>query len=570
MGEKQNRFMDRLPLLQGLRPFRWSAVSKNLLAGLTLAAMNIPQSLGYTKIAGTPIVTGLYTLLFPLVAFALLGSSRFLVVAADSATAAILAGGLAGLAPIASAHYIALAGLVALLTGIFLLVARLLKLGFLADFLSQTVLLGFLTGVGFQVGIAVLGEMLGIDIHSRHTPLQFLEVLRSLRDAHLLTMGISFAVVVCILLFHRFAPKLPGALFAVAGTIVASAIFHWAQRGVAILGPVPGGLPHLGLQDLSWSDAAKLTPVSLSCFVMIVAQSAATSRAYASRHHQQLDENSDLVGLSAANAAAAFSGTFVVNGSPTQTSMVESSGGTNQLAHLTTAGIVALVLLFLTAPLQFLPQCVLGAVVFTIALRLVDLRALSAIRRESPGEFALAITTAVVVVFVGVEQGILLAMILSLLRIVHHSYRPHTAVLEETHNGIWRLNPVVPGAITEPGLVCYRFGAPLFYANANRFSEEVRMLATSAPSPLHWLIVDAGAITNVDFSAARVVCEIQKDLAAQGTGLVFAHVQSDLKPDLDRHHLTEAIGPTRIFDTLREALGALRGAGTPPSPSTGI
>jgi MFS superfamily sulfate permease-like transporter len=492
MSEKQNRFMDRLLLFQGLRPFQWSAVSKNLLAGFTLAAMNIPQSLGYTKIAGTPIVTGLYTLLLPLVAFGLFGSSRFLVVAADSATAAILAGGLAGLAPIASSHYVALAGLVALLTGIFLLLARLLRLGFLADFLSQTVLLGFLTGVGFQVGIAVLGEMLGINIHSRRTPLQFLEVLRSLREAHLLTLGISSAVVVCILLFHRVAPKLPGSLSAVAGAIVASAIFHWAQRGVAILGPVPGGLPHLGLQDLSWRDAEKLIPVSLSCFVMIVAQSAATSRAYASRHHQQLDENSDLVGLSAANAAAAFSGTFVVNGSPTQTSMVESSGGTNQVAHLATAGIVALVLLFLTAPLQFLPQCVLGAVVFTIALRLVNLRALSAIRHESPGEFALAVTTATVVVFVGVEQGILLAMILSLLRIVHHSYRPHKAVLKETRNGIWTLNPVVPGAITDPGLVCYRFGAPLFYANANRFSEEVRMLATSASSPLHWLLVDAG------------------------------------------------------------------------------
>ena len=303
-----------------------------------------------------------------------------------------------------------------------------------------------------------------------------------------------------------------------------------------------------------------LLPVTGSCLVMIVAQSAATSRAYATRHHQQLDENTDLVGLSAANTAAAFSGTFVVNGSPTQTAMVESSGGTNQLAHLATAGIVALVLLFLTGPLQFLPNCVLGAVVFTIAVRLIDLRALSVIRRESPGEFALAVTTTVVVVFVGVEQGILLAMSLSLFRIVHHSYRPHTAVLEQTRDGIWHLNPVVPGAITEPGLVLYRFGAPLFYANANRFSEEARMLATSAPSPLHWLIVDAGAITHVDFTAARVVRELQKDLSAQGTGLVFAHVQSDLKPDLDRHHLTGAIGPSRIFDSLHEALAALRGS----------
>jgi sulfate permease, SulP family len=521
--------------------------------------MNIPQSLGYTRIAGTPVITGLYTLLFPLVAFSIFGSSRYLVVAADSATAAILASGLTGLAPIASPRYVALAGLVALLTGIFLLLARLLKLGFFADFLSRTVLLGFLVGVGCQVGIAVLGEMLGINVHSRRTPGQILEVLRSLPHAHLPTVEISFAVVAAILLCHRFAPKVPGTLFAVAGTVAASAIFHWAQRGVAILGPVPGGLPHLGLPGLSWRDVETLLPVAGSCVVMIVAQSAATSRAYATRHHQQLDENADLVGLSAANVAAAFSGTFVVNGSPTQTAMVESSGGTNQLAHLSTAGVVVLVLLFLTGPLQFLPQCVLGAVVFTIALRLIDLRSLRAIRRESPGEYTLAVTTAAAVVFVGVEQGILLAMFWSLLRIVHHTYRPNTAVLEQSRDGIWHLDPVVPGAVTEPGIILYRFGAPLYYANANRFSEETRMLARSSPSPLHWLIVDAGAITNVDFTAACVVRELQKDLSAQGTGLVFAHVQSDLKPDLDRHHLTEAIGPDRIFDTLHEALAALRG-----------
>ena len=563
-----SRLLTGFPIFQGLRPLQWSEVSRNLLAAVTLAAMNIPQSLGYTKIAGTPVIAGLYTLLLPLVAFSVFGSSRYLVVAADSATAAILAGGLAGLAPIASARYVALAALVALLTGSFLLLARLLKLGFLADFLSQTVLLGFLTGVGFQVGIAVLGEMFGINIHSRRTPGQFLEVLRSLPHAHLLTMEISFAVVACIILFHSFAPKLPGPLFAVAGAVAASAIFHWAESGVAVLGPVPGGLPHLGLPDLNWRDVETLLPVAGSCFVMIVTQSAATSRSYATRHHQHLDENSDLVGLSAANTAAAFSGTFVVNGSPTQTAMVESSGGTSQLAHLATAGIVALVLLFLTRPLRFLPQCVLGAVVFTIAVRLIDLRGLRAIRRESPGEFALAVTTAIVVIFVGVEQGILLAMTLSLFRIIHHSYRPHTAVLEQTRDGIWHLNPCVPCAITEPGLIVYRFGAPLFYANANRFSEEVRMLATSAPSPLQWLIVDAGAITNVDFSAARVVREVQKDLSAQGTGLVFAHVQSDLKPDLDRHHLTEAIGPRRIFDSLHEALAVLRGS-SPSGPVLG-
>jgi sulfate permease, SulP family len=548
----------RALLFQSIRPIQWSDVSRNLLAGITLAAMNIPQSLGYTKIAGTPVITGLYTLLFPLIAFATFGSSRYLVVAADSATAAILAGGLTGMAQLASPRYVALAGLVALLTGIFLLLARLLKLGFLADFLSQTVLVGFLTGVGFQVGIAVLAAMLGIEVRSHRTAVQFVEVLRSLRQVPLFTFSISFAVVVFIVLSSRLAPKFPATLLAVAGAIAASDYLHWAQHGVAVLGPVPGGLPRLGLHQVTLKDVELLVPVALSCFVMVVTQSAATSRAYAARHHQADNENADLVGLAAANTAAAFSGTFVVNGSPTQTGMVESSGGTNQLAQLATAGVVVLVLLFLTRPLQYLPQCVLGAVVFTIAVRLIDLKGLSAIRRESPGEYWLAVITALFVVFVGVEQGIVLAMTLSLFRVVRHSYHPHTAVLQPTPSGIWKLDPVVPGAVTEPGLVIYRFGAPLFYANANRFSEDVRMLAERSPSPLHWIVVDAGAITNVDFTAAHVVREVAKDLQRHGTGLVFAHVDSNLRPDLDRHQLTQVVGAEHIFDTLHEAIATLQ------------
>jgi MFS superfamily sulfate permease-like transporter len=295
---------------------------------------------------------------------------------------------------------------------------------------------------------------------------------------------------------------------------------------------------------------------------MIIAQSAATARIYSVRHQQRPDENADLAGLSAANAAAALSGTFVVNGSPTQTAMAERSGGQSQMTHVATAATVALVLLFLTGSIRYLPLCVLGAIVFIVAIRLTDFRGLRAIRQESPGEFVLATATAGVVVLFGVEQGIVLAMVLSLLRIVQHSYHPHTAVLVQDRDHIWQLTPVVPGAITEPGLVVYRFGAVLFYANAGRFADEIRRLVggpipgSPAPSTVRWLVVDAGAITHVDYTAAHVVRELQKDLAQRGVQLVFAHVQSDLKPDLDRHRLTEAIGPDRIFDTLHQALAA--------------
>lgn len=399
-----------LHLFQAIKPVTRAGTVRDAFAGFQLAAMNIPQALGYTRIAGMPVVTGFYTLLLPLLAFSVFGSSRYLVVAADSATASILAGKLATMAPIASARYVALASTVALLTAAFLLLARILKLGFLADFLSQTVLTGFLTGVGFQVGIAVLGEMVGLEVHSNGTVGQLVDMFRSLPRIHLPTVAISAVVVAGVFAFSRFAPKVPGSLLAVAGAIGASSTWNFAGHGIAIIGPVVGGLPHLGLPDVRWKDVVPLLGVSVSCFVMIVAQSAATARFYAGRHHQHLDESTDLAGLSAANAAAALSGTFVVDGSPTQTAMVESSGGQSQLAQVATAITVAFVLLFLTRPLQYLPRCVLGAIVFFIAVRLIDLRGLRDIRRESPGEYALAVFTAAVVVLVGVEQGILLAM----------------------------------------------------------------------------------------------------------------------------------------------------------------
>ena len=374
---------------------------------------------------------------------------------------------------------------------------------------------------------------------------------------HTLTISISAAVIAVILICRAFAPRLPGPLVAVGGAIAASAAYDFSGHGVAVIGPVAGGLPRISIPMVNWSEAMALAPVAASCFLMIVAQSAATARAYASRHQEALDENSDLLGLSGANAVAALSGTFVVNGSPTQTAMVESSGGRSQVAHLATAGVVALVLLFLTGSLQYLPRCVLGAIVFTIAIGLVDLRGLRAILRESPGEFQLAVTTAAVVVLIGVEQGIVLAMVLSLVRHVRHSYRPHTAVLVQDSAGLWQSMPAVPGALSEPGLVVFQFGADLFYANAGRFANDVRRLVEHTPTPVHWLVVDAGAITSVDYSAARVLRGLQKDLLRDGITLVLVHAPASLQADLKRHRVLEVIGDDHIFDSLHEALAAI-------------
>jgi SulP family sulfate permease len=550
--------MTRVILFKGMRPFSRKAAVRDVFAGLNLAFMNVPQVLGYARIAGMPVVTGLYTVLLPLIAFAVFGSSRHLIVAADSATAVIFSSPLSRMAAPASEKYIALVGMVALLTGALLFLAWIFRLGFLADFLSRTVLVGFLTGVGFQVGIAMLGDMLGIAVSSHRTLVQAWEILQGLPGTNLPTLALSVLVAGSILLGKRLAPRIPLSLFAVAGTIVASAAFHFAERGIAVIGPVPGGLPAIGLPDVAWSEVLALLPVAASCVVMIIAQSAATSRAFAQRYHERVEEDADILGLSVANAVAAASGTFVVNGSPTQTAMADRAGARSQVAQLAFAGVVLLVLLFLTGPLQYLPRCVLAGIVFTIAAGMINIAALRDIRRQSPGEFHLAIITAAAVVAIGVEQGILLAIALSLFRHVRHSYNPHTIMLMPSPSGRWVPMPAAPGQETEPGLIVYRFNSDLFYANAGRFADEVHLLVKRAPTPVRWFIIDAGPITDIDYSAAQSVRDLLEELSSKGVGIIFARVSPYLRSDMDRYRITTAVGETRIFATLHEAIARVR------------
>src|SRR6202167_5966027 len=310
-----------LPLLRGILPLRWRSAIRDAMAGVTLASMNIPQVLGYARIAGMPLVTGLYTVILPVLAFAIFGSSRHLVVSADSATAAIFAARLSGMAPLGSAAYVALVALVALLTALLLLLARLFKLGFLADFLSRTVLVGFLAGVGVQVGIAMLGDMLGIVWTSPHTLEQLQQLASGWPLMNPAIAEISLLVVALILVFRHWLPRWPVSFVVVIAAVAVSYRYDWAGHGIAVIGAVPGGLPALGLPRFTGRELLALLPAAGSCFVMIIAQSAAAARFYAERYGERVDPDADILGLSAANAAAAFSGAVVVKGRPTQSAM---------------------------------------------------------------------------------------------------------------------------------------------------------------------------------------------------------------------------------------------------------
>ena len=555
-----------LPVLQGLLPLVGSQVPGNLLAGLTLAALGVPEVLGYARIAGMPVVTGLYTILLPLAVFALLGSSRHLVVGADSATAAMMAAGVTGLAGPGSPRYVALAGLVALLTAGLLLLARLVRLGFLADFLSRPVLIGFLTGVGVQVAAGQLAEMLGVHASGHGTVGKLIATARGLHAASLSTAVVSLAVIVVVLSLRRVTRRVPGALLAVVGAIVLSRLVDLHAHGVAVLGTIPKGLPGLRLPSLSAHDGAALLATSAGIFVVVLAQSSATSRAYATKYDETLEENLDLVGLGLANAAAAVTGTFVVNGSPTKTQMVDSAGGRNQLAQLTTAVVVLLVLLFLTGPLAYLPLAVLATVVFLIGVELINVSGMRQILAVRRNEFVIALLTAVVVVLVGVEQGIVLAIVASIVDHLRTSYNPRNTVLVPTRPGHLTSVPAAPERRTAPDLVIYRFAATLYYANAHRLVDQVgAFVATS--SPPRWFCLDCVAIGDVDFTAANALRRAHAQLQAAGARLLVSNASDAVRAELDRYGISALLGPDAFFAASQDVLDAHRqqpGAGAPP------
>jgi len=546
-----------VPLLQGLLPIDMARLGPDVIAGITLAALGIPEVMGYTKIIGTPIITGLYTLFLPVLLFAIFGSSRHLVVSADSATAAMVAAALVGLSLTPNTpRYVELTSLIAIVAGAILLLARILRLGFLADFLSRTVLVGFLSGVGVQVAGGELHDILGIEKGGHGFFRQLLFTLKHLPDTHLPTFYIAGSVLVIIVVFDLLAPRFPGALLAVIGMTVASGYLHWADHGIHVVGAVPSGLPHIGVPHFAYSDVMMVLPISFSCFIVILAQSAATSRAYALKYRDHFDQNVDLVGLSLANVAAGCSSTFVVNGSPTKTAMVDSAGGRSQVSHVTTSAVVLMVLLFLTRPLSFLPNAVLAAIVFLIGVKLIDARGLKQIQQTAPREFFLALVTAATVIVFGVEQGIILAVVLSLLQHVRHSYRPPTAVIVRETGDRWDYGDVQPGRMVKPGLVMYWFGADLFYANVAFFTAEARKLVQDSPTTVRWLAVDATAITDIDFSAGRGLAELQQDLAKSGVTLALIVHMVRHHGKLERMGLIDLIGFNRIFETRHECVAA--------------
>jgi MFS superfamily sulfate permease-like transporter len=380
--------------------------------------------------------------------------------------------------------------------------------------------------------------------------------MQQLADLNVYALATALSVLVVIVGAKRISTQIPGALLAVVGAILVS----WAlglQAHLPVLGTVPSGLPHLALPDVQWSWdlVGKLVPIAFAMFVVILAQSAATSRAYAARYNERFSANTDLVGLGLANLGAGLSGTFVVNGSPTKTQMVDSAGGRTQLSLLVTVVIVVLVLLLLTAPLASMPEAVLAAVVFLVGLDLIDVEGMRRIYVQRRSEFWVALITALMVVCVGVEQGILLAIVLSLIDHTRRGYRPKNVVLVPGASGVWQVQPVATRAQALPGLLIYRFTHSMYYANAQQLWDEITDLVTRAQPPLRWLCLDASAVDDVDYSAAETLRALFAILEEQGIRLVVTQLMADLQ-ERSRYELLQLFGAQAFYDTLGHVVQA--------------
>ncbi|MDY6810406.1 MAG: SulP family inorganic anion transporter, partial [Actinomycetota bacterium] len=427
----------------------------------------------------------------------------------------------------------------------------------LGDFLSSAVLVGFLAGTGISVLTGQIPGMLGLagatgDVWQRSSAIG-----RQLGDIDATSAAFAAVTLAALLMTRRFAPRVPTAIIVVIGSILAVAVFGW-DDDLDVVGDLQGGLPQLGLPDgFGIGDVPKAATVAFGCVVVILAQSAATARSYAQRHGDTADVNRDIVGLSVANIVAGLSSTFVVNGSPTKTQLLDEQRGRTQVATLTMAVVTLLVATFLGAALADLPHAVLSAIVFLIAVGLIDIHAFRRLWQVRRIEFGIAVLTAVVVLVFGVQNGILAAMVVSLLEIVRRQYRPERFVVGVADHGRRRrYQRAAPGRESLPGLIVFRYDADLFYANVSRFADDVMSLIDAAPHPVRWLVLDCTAIADVDYSASTVLEDLIAFVHSRQAHFVLAGVDPELQGALLSEGVLGDLDPDHVFGTVGAAVRA--------------
>lgn len=532
---------------------RW--LRHDVMAALVVTAIAIPESLGFAIIVGLPVQAGLYCAILAPIVFAAFTSSRRLVVGADSATAALVAAGAASVAAVGTAAYSDAIGALGVLTALVLLVMALLRFGFLADLISRPVLVGFISGVGVQLIIGKLPEMLGLHAHGTIVD-KLVFTVTHLGNAAWPTVILSLCVVAIVVAGWRW--KYPGALLALLLVICSTMVFGLEKVGIEVVGAVSPGLPHLAVPQMSLPLISQLLPAAISIAIVILAQSLAVIRSSAAKHEEKVNDNQDLMALGLANASSALIGGFAINGSPPRTTAGEMAGGRSQLVNVIMALLVASVLLFATGLFRYVPSASLAAIVFTIGIHLFKYTELRDIWRVRKSEFVIAAIALVAVATLGVRQGVILAVLISLVERLRQQYHPKSEVLvRDQQYAEWAADRFAKGRHpidAPPGLLVYRFNDALFFENAGYFHDSVTKLVAGTKSPVKVFVVEASAITDIDYTAARVIGRLVAQLNADDIQFGLAHVSPHLRKLLQNYSLTDLIGQDNIHSNLRLAI----------------
>jgi len=554
-----------LPIIGVLRGGNRKELVRDLTAGITVAALLVPQSMAYAELAGLPAVTGLYASLVPLLGYALLGSSRQLAVGPTATVAVLTATVIAPLDRGDPTKALALGAMLALLVGGICVIAGLLRAGFVVNFLSGPVLSGYVTGAALVIGASQLGKVLGYRVSGDTFFQLVVSALRNLDKVQGATVAVATVSVAVMVLLRRLAPRWPAALIVVVLAISATSLFNLAARGVVVTGTVPAGLPSPTFPQVGIHEVGSLLVSAFGIALVCYVESIAVAKAIASRRGYAVDANREFVAIGVANLGAGLFRGFPVDGSFSRSASADDAGAKTQLAGIVAALFVGLTLLFLTPLFKNLPAAALGAVVIVAVSGLLDIAGLRRaweIRRE---DFLMGMIALVGVLSFGVLEGLLIAVGVSLVALVYHATLPHRAVLgyvpdDDSFRDVERS----ADSVTIPGVIVYRFDAPLFFANCRRLRDDLLELIAAAPTPVRAVVIDAEAITSLDTTGSSVLLELIERLDDLGIELVVARTRGNVRDVMRASGVTNALGPHGLATTIRAAIDAV----TPPDDSS--
>ena len=548
-----------LPGLYVLRHYRMNWLRNDLVAGLVLTAVLVPVGMGYAEAAGLPAINGLYATIVPLLVYAVFGPSRIMVLGPDSSLAAVIAAVIVPLAAGDPARTIALAGMLAVFSGLICILAGLAHLGVITELLSKPIRYGYMNGIALIVLVGQLPKLFGFSVEGDGVIQEGLAFIKGLLagEANWTTFALGASTLVFILAFKR-SKRFPSVLVAVVGATVLTGAFNLAARaGVSVLGVLPQGLPSFSIPWIQAGDIGPLLAGALAISVVSFADTSVLSRSLASKTGAYVDPNQEMIGLGAANVATGFFQGFSISSSASRTPVAESAGSKTQLTGVTGAVAIALLLIFAPTLLKNLPNTALAAVVISSALGLFEINDLRRLYRIQRWEFWLSIACFLGVAIFGPIQGILLAIIAALLEFVGDGWRPHYAVLARAEgvSGYHDLKRY-PDARLIPGLLIFRWDAPLFFANAEQFHEQVLTEINNCPTPVSWFVVAAEPMTGIDITAADMLVELDNELRKAGIQLIFAELKDPVKDKLKRYELSTRFDNSHFYPTLGKSVDA--------------